>query len=147
MGVLLLKYLTVYLSSMVKFVAGPLTGLATGLGYVEASVLTALGMMTTVLVFTLLGKPLRNFLNRTIWKSRKRFTRRNRQFVYIWKKWGIPGVSFLTPLLLSPVGGALLANIFGGPKKQIIFYMLISAFFWGFTICGFFYFLRDFVNY
>lgn len=145
MGILLLKYLTVYLLSMVKFVAGPLTGIATGLSYIETAIFTILGMMTTVFIFTLLGKPLRNFLKRTIWKNKKRFTRRNRKFVYIWKRWGIQGVSFLTPLLLSPIGGALLANILGGPKKQIIFYMLLSAFFWGFVISGFFFYLQDLV--
>ena len=136
MGALLLKYMTVFLSSMVKFVAGPLTGLATGLSYVETALFTALGMMATVILFTLIGKPLRAFLKRTLWKNSKRFTKRNRQFIFIWRKWGVFGVSFLTPLILTPIGGALLANLFGGPKKQIIVYMLISAFFWGFAISG-----------
>ena len=142
---LLLKYLSVYVLSMVKFVAGPVTGLATGLSYLETVMFTALGMMTTVLLFTLIGKPLRNFLKRTIWKNKKRFTKRNRQFVYIWKKWGIFGVSFLTPIIFSPIGGALLANLFGGPKKQIITYMLASSFFWGFIISGMFYLFGDLI--
>lgn len=141
----LLKYLTVYLSSTVKFVGGPIAGLATGLSWVETSLFTAMGMMTTVLLFTLLGKPMRHLLQRTLWRKQKRFSRRNRQFVRIWKKWGIPGVSFLTPLLLSPVGGAVLANAFGGSKKDIIIYMLISAVFWGFAISGIFYSAEDLV--
>lgn len=145
MGVLLLKYLTVFLSSMIRFVAGPISGLATGLSLLETAIFTALGMMTTVLIFTLLGKPLRALLKRTLWKNKKRFTKRNRQIVFIWKKWGIAGVSFLTPLLLSPIGGALLANVLGGPKKLIILYMLISAFFWGFVISGLFFSMRDLV--
>lgn len=133
---LLLKYLSVYLLSMVKFVGGPLAGLASGLSYVETVLFTALGMMTTVLLFTFFGKPLRSFMKKTFWKNSKRFTKRNRQFVYIWRKWGMLGVSFLTPLIFSPIGGALLANLFGGPKKQIILYMLASSFFWGFIISG-----------
>lgn len=142
---LLLKYLTVYLSSTIKFAAGPVAGLATGLSWLETSLFTAMGMMTTVLLFTLLGKPMRKLLQRTIWRKQKRFSRRNRQFVKIWKKWGIPGVSFLTPLILSPIGGAVLVNAFGGAKKDIIVYMLISAIFWGFTISGIFYSVRDLV--
>lgn len=142
---LLLKYLTVYLSSTVKFAAGPIAGLATGLSWLETSLFTAMGMMTTVLLFTLLGKPMRSLLQRTIWKRRKRFSRRNRQFVRIWKRWGIPGVSFLTPLIFSPIGGALLVNAFGGAKKDIIFYMLVSAVFWGFAISGIFYSIKDLV--
>ncbi len=142
---LLAKYLTVLLSSTIKFVGGPIAGLATGLSYVETALFTALGMMTTVLIFTLLGTPLRKYLQRTIWKNKKRFTRRNRRFVYIWKRWGLLGVSFLTPLILTPVGGALLANLFGSPKKQIIVYMLASAFFWGFAISGILFSVRGLV--
>ncbi len=51
MSVLLLKYLSVYLSGMVKFAAGPLAGLATGLSYIETVLLTAFGMMTTVFLY------------------------------------------------------------------------------------------------
>ena len=142
---LLVKYLTVLLSSTVKFVGGPIAGLATGLSYVETALFTALGMMTTVLLFTLVGKPLRSLLQRTLWKNKKRFTRRNRRFVYIWKRWGLLGVSFLTPLILTPVGGALLANLFGGPKKQILVYMMVSAFFWGFVISGIFFSVKGMV--
>lgn len=141
----MVKYLTVLLSSTIKFVGGPIAGLATGLSYVETALFTALGMMTTVLLFTLVGKPLRGLLQRTLWKNNKRFTRRNRRFVYIWRRWGLLGVSFLTPLILTPVGGALLANLFGGPKKQILVYMLVSAFFWGFAISGIFFSVKGMV--
>lgn len=142
---MLVKYLTVLLSSTVKFVGGPIAGLATGLSYVETALFTALGMMTTVFLFTLVGKPLRGLLQRTLWKNKKRFTRRNRRFVYIWKRWGLLGVSFLTPLILTPVGGALLANLFGGAKMQIILYMMVSAFFWGFVISGIFFSVKGMV--
>ena len=143
---LLLKYLTVYLLSMVKFVAGPLTGIATGLSYGETALFTMCGMMTVVLLFTLIGKPLRGFMKRTIWKRKKRFTRRNRQFVIIWKRWGLKGVCFLTPLILTPIGGAVLANLFGGRKKQIIMYMLVSASFWSCIISGILFSLKDWVK-
>lgn len=142
---LLAKYLSVYLSSMVKFIAGPLTGLATGLNFVETALLTALGMMTTVLLLTLMGKPMRTWLQKYLSKKRKRFSPRNRQFVRIWKSWGVFGVSFLTPVVFSPIGGALLANIFGGAKKDIITYMLISAIFWGFTYSVILFYLKDIV--
>ncbi len=143
---LLLKYLSVYLLSMVKFVAGPLAGLASGLSYLETVLFTASGMMSTVLLFTFFGKPLRGFLLRTLWKDKKRFTKRNRRFVTIWKKWGMFGVCFLTPVIFSPIGGALLANLFGGPKKQIVLYMLFSAVFWGFITSGIVFSAKHFYN-
>lgn len=142
---LLAKYLTVLLSSMVKFIAGPLAGLALGLNIVETALFTALGMMSTVLLFTLVGKPLRTLLQKTLWKNRKRFSPRNRQFVRIWNRWGLFGLSFLTPVLFSPIGGALLVNIFGGTKKAIISYMLLSAFFWAFLQTTLVFFMKDVV--
>ena len=133
------KYLTVYLSSMVKFVAGPLTGIATGLSFWESALFTMLGMMTTVLLLTLLGPGLRNWIHRVFCKNKKRFTPRSRRFVRVWKRWGVFGVSFLTPLVFTPIGGALLVNTFSGDRPKILLYMLISAVFWGLVLHGLLY--------
>ena len=130
------KYLTVYLSSMVKFVAGPLAGLATGLTFWESALFTTLGMMTTVLILTLVGPKLRDWIKHRFMRDRKVFTKRSRTFVRVWKRWGVFGVSFLTPLLFTPIGGALLANAFCGDRQKILLYMLISAVFWGFVMSG-----------
>lgn len=135
----LLKYLTVYLSSMVKFVAGPLAGLATGLSFWESALFTALGMMTSVLLLTMLGPGLRSWLQKLFGKKRRRFSPRSRRFVRVWKRWGIFGVSFLTPLLFTPIGGALLVNTFSGDRPRILLYMLFSAVFWGIVINGLLY--------
>jgi len=67
------------------------------------------------------------------------FTKRNRRFVIFWRKYGLFGVSFLTPLVFSPIIGTLLVNAFGGSKKKIITYMLISAAFWSFLLTKFSY--------
>ena len=133
------KYLTVYLSSMVKFVAGPLAGLATGLAFWESALFTMLGMMTTVFLLTFLGPGLRNWIQKFFGKNRKRFTPRSRRFVRVWKRWGIPGVSFLTPLLFTPIGGALLVNTFSGDRQRILLYMFLSAAFWGIVMNGLLY--------
>jgi hypothetical protein len=36
----------------------------------------------------------------------------------------------LTPVILTPIGGTLLAVGFGSPRPKILLYMLISAGFW-----------------
>lgn len=130
------KYLTVYLSSMVKFIAGPVTGLATGLTYWESVLISVFGMMTSVLILTLLGPKLRCWVKRRLMGKQKRFTKSSRIFVRVWRRWGIIGVSFLTPLLLTPIGGALLANAYSGERSKILLYMLISAVFWSFVLSG-----------
>lgn len=133
------KYLTVYLGSMVKFVAGPLAGLATGLSFWESALFTTLGMMTSVLLLTLLGPGLRKGIGKFLGRNRKRFSPRNRRFVRVWKRWGIFGVSFLTPLIFTPIGGALLVNTLSGDRVRILLYMLFSAIFWGVVLNSLFY--------
>ncbi len=126
-----LKYLTVYFLSMLKFFFGPTTGLICGMGWIETALLTIAGMMTSVVVFSVLGQTAKQWLKSRFQKNKKLFTRKNRRLVNIWRKYGLAGVAFLTPLLLTPIGGTLLATSFGEPKIRIWSYMLVSAVFWG----------------
>lgn len=125
------KYLTVYLFSMVKFIGGPASGLAFGLSWIETFIFTVLGMMTSVLLFSLLGKNLKKRIFGRYYAKKKLFTSRNRKIVYIWRKYGLQGVAFLTPVIFSPIIGTMVATSFGEPVKRIFFYMLGSAIFWG----------------
>lgn len=136
----LMKYLSVFLTSMFKFIGGPTMGIAFGLTFWETVIITILGMMTSVIIVSLFGQGFRNWLDKIFRRNRKLFTKRNRRFVILWRKYGLFGVSFLTPLVFSPVIGALLVNAFGGgSKKKIITYMLISAIFWSFLLTKFSY--------
>lgn len=131
-----LKYFSVYFLSALKFVFGPALGIiAYDLPIAAVIVLTALGMMTTVYIFTFFGDQIRTFLTRFRKKDRKIFTRKNRQFVKIWRRYGLKGVCFLTPLILTPPGGAILINVLGSKKSLIIKWMWISAIFWSIIIC------------
>jgi hypothetical protein len=128
------KYLTVYLISMLKFIGGPSLGAAVGLSFLETVAATVLGMMTTVVIISFFGRGLRTWLNNTFNRDQKVFSRRNRRFVTFWKKYGLFGVSFLTPVLFSPILGTLLVNAFGGSRSKILGYMLVSAIFWSLTL-------------
>ena len=125
------KYLTVYLSSMVKFIIGPTSGVAFGLSLAETILFTVLGMMTSVLLVSLLGTNLRKKMVARFAKNKKKFSTRNRRIVFVWKKFGLQGVAFLTPLLFTPIGGTILATAFGETPKRIFIHMLLSAVFWG----------------
>ncbi|GIV32580.1 MAG: hypothetical protein KatS3mg031_0115 [Chitinophagales bacterium] len=129
----LIKYAAVYLSSMIKFVFGPITGLAQDLSFWETALFTVLGMMTAVLIITLLGSKARAWLITRL-KLEHRFTKKSERLKEIWSKYGIPGIAFITPLLLTPIGGSVLAIMLGGSRKKIIKYMFLSAVLWAFTI-------------
>jgi hypothetical protein len=118
---------------MIKFIGGPLSGAAAGLTWIETFVFTVLGMMASVLIFSFLGENAKKrFLSRFRKKKKMLFTPRNRRIVRIWRKYGLKGVAFLTPILLTPIGGTIMAASFGEPPKRILVYMLVSAIFWGF---------------
>jgi hypothetical protein len=125
------KYLSVIAASMLKFIAGPLTGVALDLHWLETFSLTVAGMMLSVFIFTYLGHTLKTTLLRRFYKNRKLFTSRNRRIVRIWTKYGMAGVAFMTPLLLTPIGGTMIAASFGESRIKIFFYMFVSAVFWG----------------
>jgi uncharacterized membrane protein len=127
----IMKYLTVYLLSTVKFIGGPVSGVAAGLTWMETFIFTVLGMMTTVIIFSLLGENAKKKFLSKFRKNKKLFTPRNRRLVAIWRKYGLIGVAFLTPIILSPIIGTMVATSFGEPKKRIFTYMLCSALFWG----------------
>jgi hypothetical protein len=129
-----LKCLTIYLLSALKFIFGPTVGIASGIPVVFTALLTAAGMMTTVYLFTYFSEFMKRFTDRFKKKDRKRFSPKSRRFVTFWKKYGIRGIAFLTPVILMPAGGAILANVLGGKKEEIIKWMWVSAIFWGFVI-------------
>jgi len=131
----IVKYVPVYLGSMLKFIAGPTAGMAMGLSLAETVLFTTLGMMTSVVVFTMFGSSIRNwYLKKYPNANRKIFTKKNRRFITLWKKYGVIGVSVLTPVLFSPIGGTLLITYVGAPKKQVYFYMLLSSIFWSIVL-------------
>lgn len=126
----ILKAIPVYFSSMLKFILGPLGGYALGLNLVTTILTTVFGMMTMVFLFTYSGNWLREKVRSRFSRKRKNPSRINQRLDALWKKYGLPLVALLTPLLLTPIGGTLLAVSLGGPKEKIIFYMFISAAGW-----------------
>lgn len=130
------KYLIVYALSAVKIIFGPTMGLAYGFSILETSVLSLLGMMTSVYLLSYFGEEIKIIFRRFSRpkKKKKIFTPQRRRFVRIWKKWGVAGIAFFTPILLSPIGGAILANAFGGKRQEIIKWMWIFGAGWSLVL-------------
>lgn len=133
----------VYLPSMLKFVFGPIAGYTAGLKLLSTILGTVAGTMTVVFLFSYFGDFMQRRVLNTFFRNRKRFSERNRKFVTIWRKYGITGVAVLTPVLLTPIGGTLLAISFGTPRNKLILYMLISASIWACLFSGAIYFFGN----
>jgi hypothetical protein len=126
----ILKAIPVYVASMLKFILGPLGGYTAGLNLLTTILSTVFGMMTIVFLFTYAGNWIREKVLPRFFHKKNKFSNNNKRFVTIWKKYGLVGVALLTPVILTPIGGTLLAVSSGSPKEKIIFYMFLSASFW-----------------
>ena len=126
------KYASVFLLSTVKFLGGPLAGTSMGLHFWPTLGLTVAGMMTSVFIFSGIGR---------VWMQHRQkqrrlrrepiFTKRSRNIIKVFRKFGMGGIAFLTPILLSPIGGTVIATLLGVPRHRILLHMLWSALFWG----------------
>lgn len=114
--------------------AGPSIGVAVGVPVVWTIVISVMGMMTSVLIFTLIGErrgypPIIRLVE--FIKSRKGI---NQRFMYLWKRFGVIGVSFLTPVFFTPIIGTILVTAMGSPKTKVLVYMFFSAIFWSIAL-------------
>lgn len=124
------KYISVVLASMLKFVAGPLAGIALRLSWWETAVCTVVGMMFSVVIFVFLGTAIQQLIGRYRKQKPRLFSKRTRLAVKVWKKSGMTGIAILTPLLFTPIGGTLIAVSFKVPRLTIILQMLL----WGIVL-------------
>jgi membrane protein DedA with SNARE-associated domain len=138
-----LKILTIYMLTMLKFIFGPIGGYAARLNILITILVTIAGMMTVVLVLTFSGEWFKEkFLSR-FFRKREKFSARTKKFVTIWKKYGLVGVAALTPVILTPIGGTVLALSSGSSKNKIIYYMMISASVWSVILTAVVYFFGN----
>ncbi len=138
----ILRAIPVYFSSMLKFILGPVGGYLAGLTLTTTILTTVAGMMTVVIAFTFFGDWLRDKIFHRFFKN-SHPSDRFKRFSTIWKKYGVAGVAILTPLLLTPIGGTLLAISLGTPKDKLVFYMFLSAAIWSVTFSGAIYFFGN----
>jgi len=129
---LLLKYLAVFFGSMAKILLGPAIGEKSGLSFIETCIVTTLGATFSAIAIMYGGEKLREILNEKVpqKKDKKVFTKRSRLIVKVWRRYGVYGIAFLTPVLLSPLGGPIIASVLGAPVGKTIRCIFISCLFW-----------------
>jgi membrane protein DedA with SNARE-associated domain len=126
----ILKAIPVVLASCLKFVLGPIQGYALKLHPLTTALSTILGMMISVVAFTYFGDWLKRRFFRGYFEPAANPSTLRRKFLVMMRKYGLGGIAFFTPLILTPIGGTLLALSTNKPRENILVYMLISAIFW-----------------
>jgi hypothetical protein len=131
------KYFLIIMLSALKFALGPIAAFKIQLNFFETVICTSTGMMLSVVVFSIIGHRVKIWQEHHFPRKKKLFTTKNRRIVAIWQKFGLTGIAILTPILLMPIGGTLLAAAFGEHSKRIILFMLPSAIAWAIVITVF----------
>lgn len=94
--------------------------------------LTVAGMMTSVFIISGVGRAW--VRHRQLQRRLRRapiFSSRSRNIIKVFRRFGMGGIAFLTPILLSPIGGTIIATLLGVPRPRIMLHMLWSAVLWG----------------
>ena len=138
----ILKAISVYFSSMIKFIFGPIGGKAAGLHLITTMVVTVAGMMTVVVAFTYFGEFLRKRIIERFRKP-KPVEEHSPGKKNIFKRYGLAGVAFLTPIILTPIAGTILAVSVSPRREKILLYMFISACAWSIILTSAVYFGYD----
>lgn len=142
-----MEIVSVFLMSTVKFVFGgvPLA-MVYGFSFFKAVTVTSLGGFTGVTIFIYTSdKLIAYFKKRKILKEIKRprlvpkksFTRTNKIIVTVKQRFGLLGISLITPLLLSIPIGCFLAVRYFNDKQRILIYMFGSILFWSVSFSSF----------
>lgn len=145
--------LTILFSSF-KFAATfPLAVARFDFSFMEIILWTNIGGMAGIYFFAYLSEKLlawwkqkfKSRRERLIEKQEKKkiFTRRNRRIVKIKQKYGLIGIAFTTPLLLSiPVGVFLVVRYYHSSRTKYI-YLIGSNILWSVIYTGFYMFWKN----
>lgn len=145
MGTELLKIISVFLLSSVKFgIGGVPAAVFANFPFFKAMLITISGGITGVVVFAYLSDWINHRLkNIGSKKPKKQFTLTNKIIVYVKKYFGLIGISIITPLVLSIPLGVFIAVKFYHDKNKVIRYMFVSITVWAVVL---YYSLHTFKN-
>lgn len=129
-----LAYLIIFLLGATPFfeVVGVIPiGVAAGLPALPVAILAFLGNIITIWLLILMMELVKKWLHRRKEKKGKEISeKKSRRAAAIWKKYGLPGLTFVSPILIGSHLGVILAMSFGGKRKQIAFWITLSIIAW-----------------
>ena len=151
------KIITVVLTSSVKFLLALPLAKAGNLNFLETILSTSFGGILGVLFFFLFFDRLTKiYLKRKhkydiqhkkniVKRTKKIFTKRNRFIIRIIQQYGLPGVAFITPCIISiPIGCFVAARInqkFIKNTKKTMLYLICSVIGWSIVLSSIFHFI------
>jgi hypothetical protein len=142
----MIEVINVFLLSAVKFFgAPPLAHYVYDLPYIDTIVITTAGGAFGVFLFFYFGARIVKFFPnffKPMPKNRKIFTKKNKFYVVLIKKYGLIGIALISPILISiPVGAFLAARFFRHQSFSALSFLCLSVLFWSIVLTTFIYFI------
>lgn len=147
-----LKIAEVGLIASVKFLFAPFESERYGFNFGESFTITTMGGIIGILAFYFAGANIASWWRHSVAvvksvflrrpasvierKPRRNFTRNRRFIVRIKSKFGLTGIAFITPCIISIPIGVIVAAHFFRKRKPVILYMLISLVLWSLVLNG-----------
>lgn len=149
MGAEVLRAISIFFLSATKLLWAPGTAVAAGLSFWETIVITSTGGMTGIVFFYYFGRVV--FVAFDKWKERRRktsktkkvFSKKNRMVVNVKSKFGIIGLTFLTPCIISIPIGCVIAAKFYFDNRLTLPLLLVFTVVWSFILSIFSFYVKQ----
>jgi uncharacterized membrane protein len=145
----LLRAISIFFLSATKLLWAPGAAVASGLTFWETMLITSSGGMTGIVFFYYFGHMV--FVAFDKWKAKRRkvvvekrvFTRKNRMVVNVKSKFGIIGLTFLTPCIISIPIGCVIAAKFYFNNRLTLPLLLFFTVVWCFILSIFSFYVKQ----
>lgn len=132
---IILQYASVIALSSLKVIPGLGLALVYEMNALEIFICLSAGGILGIFLFTLAGEQIRLWLKKRRMEKNKDNPKpikikRARRILRIWNKYGLIGIAILTPPMISPPFGSIIAVAFREKRPRILLYMSISVVIW-----------------
>jgi hypothetical protein len=152
-----MKEILIILSSTWKFAATfPVAVMIMKMSFIETLIFTNLGGILGVIIFVFISKLIIKAWNKYFFSRRKisaenagesnnkkTFTKKNKRIIILKKKYGLPGIVILNPVILSIPVSAFLISKYYGKKFRNYCWLIVGQLTWSLVYTYFYTFLYD----
>lgn len=145
------EYVLVFLGAAIPWLEMALViplGIIGGLNPITVSIVAIVGNLLTVLLLIIGFEKFQQWLAKRREGKEQAASKRSQRAKELWRKYGLPGMLMLGPILIGTHVAAFIALVLGGSKQQTTLWSVISIVAWAIafavvTALGFDFFVRS----
>lgn len=145
------EYVLVFLGAAIPWLEMALViplGIIGGLNPITVSIVAIVGNLLTVLLLIIGFEKFQMWLAKRREGKEQASSKRSQRAKELWRKYGLPGMLMLGPILIGTHVAAFIALVLGGSKQQTTLWSVISIVAWAIafavvTALGFDFFVRS----